>query len=290
MARDASLERGRRRLRSCSSESRGGRRRRISSEASDRLDQNRGRDMSESDHNKRRRIYKLSKSDSRHADRSKTSSQMSDRNQRVRTHPHRKSDSQDGRKRTDLLSSNSMLNSTGHNKSIRHYISDEKPEKEKPNFAPTGLLAAESNSVIKADGSAIQLKYHEPDEARKPPVKDEWKLFVFKGSEILETIDLNKKSAWLIGRDVSVVDIVAAHPSISKQHAVIQFRYVEKINEFGDSHGKIRPYLIDLKSANGTLLNNQSIPKRRFVELYDKDVIQFVHSSREYVLMLAPNK
>jgi smad nuclear-interacting protein 1 len=164
----------------------------------------------------------------------------------------------------------------------------EVPEKQKPNFAPSGLLAAASNSIAQADGTMIALKYHEPPEARKPPAKDQWKLFVFKGSEIVETIELSIRSCWLVGRELTVVDMAAEHPSISKQHAVIQFRYIEKKNEFGDKLGKVRPYLIDLESANGTLLNKEEVPASRYLELRDKDMVQFGHSTREYVLMLSP--
>ncbi|CAH0037609.1 unnamed protein product [Clonostachys solani] len=166
----------------------------------------------------------------------------------------------------------------------------EEPEKpkEKPNFGNSGKLAAASNSVTQADGSSIALKYHEPGEARKPSPKDQWKLFVFKGDEVLDTIDLGLRSCWLVGRDVAVVDLPAEHPSISKQHAVIQFRYTEKRNEFGDKVGKVKPYIIDLESANGTILNEEKIPDSRYLELRPKDMIQFGDSTREYVMMLAP--
>ena len=164
----------------------------------------------------------------------------------------------------------------------------EEVEKQKPNFAASGLLAVASNSIAQADGTSIVLKYHEPGEARKPPAKDEWKLFIFKGADILETIDLSVRSCWLIGRELAVVDMPAEHPSISKQHAVIQFRYIQKKNEYGDKLGKVRPYLIDLESANGTTLNKEAIPASRYLELRDKDMVQFGHSTREYVLMLSP--
>ncbi|KAG8665941.1 hypothetical protein FPOAC2_11027 [Fusarium poae] len=163
----------------------------------------------------------------------------------------------------------------------------EKP-KEKPNFGSTGVLAAASNSVAQADGTTVTLKYHEPAEARKPSPRDVWKLFIFKGQDIVDTIELSARSCWLVGREMSVVDLPAEHPSISKQHAVIQFRYVEKRNEFGDKIGKVKPYLIDLESANGTKLNDGKIPDSRYLELRDKDMIQFGHSTREYVVMLAP--
>ncbi|AEO68088.1 uncharacterized protein THITE_2117449 [Thermothielavioides terrestris NRRL 8126] len=165
----------------------------------------------------------------------------------------------------------------------------EKP-KEKPNFGNTGLLAAASNSITQADGTTITLKYHEPPEARKPPPRDVWKLFVFKGPDIIDTIELGTRSCWLIGRELAVVDLPAEHPSISKQHAVIQFRYTEKRNEFGDKIGRVKPYLIDLESANGTMLNGERVPESRYLELRNKDLIQFGSSTREYVIMLAPKE
>ncbi|KAI0404119.1 SMAD/FHA domain-containing protein [Xylaria palmicola] len=160
--------------------------------------------------------------------------------------------------------------------------------KEKPNFGSSGALAAASNAITQADGSTIVLKYHEPPEARKPSPKDQWKLFVFKGEDIIDTVPLNHRSCWLVGRDVAVVDMAAEHPSVSKQHAVIQFRYIDKRNEYGDKIGKVKPYLIDLESANGTSLNSKKVPQSRYLELRDKDMIQFGQSTREYVLMLAP--
>ncbi|ERS95442.1 hypothetical protein HMPREF1624_08320 [Sporothrix schenckii ATCC 58251] len=163
-----------------------------------------------------------------------------------------------------------------------------KPPKEQPNWGTTGTLAAASNAVAQDDGSVITLKYHEPPEARKPSPRDQWKLFVFKDDAIVDTIDLGTRSCWLAGRDSAVVDLLAAHPSISKQHAVLQFRFVEKRNEFGDRIGRVKPYLLDLASANGTRLNHEEVATQRYVELQDKDMVQFGHSAREYVVMLAP--
>jgi smad nuclear-interacting protein 1 len=134
------------------------------------------------------------------------------------------------------------------------------------------------------------LKYHEPPEARKPPAKDTWKLFVFKGSDIIDTIELGTRSCWLVGKETSVVDLLAEHPSISRQHAVIQFRYIEKRNEYGDKLGKVKPYIIDLESANATRLNGEKLEASRYYELRDKDMLQFGDSTREYVVMLPPRE
>ena len=162
------------------------------------------------------------------------------------------------------------------------------PPKEKPNWGSTGALAAESNAVSQADGSVIVLKYSEPPNARKASPRDEWKMFVFKDSAIVDTVDLTQRSCWLLGREDKVVDLVAAHPSISGQHAVVQFRYIEKRNEFGDRIGRVKPYIIDLASANGTQLNGEALETQRFVELRDKDMVKLGHSAREYVFVLAP--
>lgn len=160
--------------------------------------------------------------------------------------------------------------------------------KEKPNFGNSGALTAAANSIALADGRSLLLKYNEPPEARKPAARDQWKLFTFKDGNIVDTIDLNSRSCWLVGRELAVVDMAAEHPSISKQHAVIQFRYLEKRNEYGERIGRVKPYLIDLDSANGSILNKKKTPSNEFVELRDKDMIQFGHSTREYVIMLAP--
>jgi smad nuclear-interacting protein 1 len=50
-------------------------------------------------------------------------------------------------------------------------------------------------------------------------------------------------------------------------------------------NNKVKPYVIDLNSSNGTYLNNQKIDPQRYVELREKDVVKFGYSSREYVLL-----
>ncbi|KAK0621123.1 Smad nuclear-interacting protein 1 [Lasiodiplodia hormozganensis] len=157
-------------------------------------------------------------------------------------------------------------------------------EKQKPNFKQTGLLAREANTVA---GTDIVLKYNEPPDARKPPARDDWRLFVFKGQDCLQTVELGSRSCWLVGREAAVADLLVEHPSTSKQHAVLQFRHTTRVNEYGDKDARVRPYLIDLESSNGTILNGKQIEATRFVEVMDKDVVKFGLSEREYVLMLA---
>lgn len=87
---------------------------------------------------------------------------------------------------------------------------------------------------------------------------------------------LHRQSAYLIGKDRKIADIPVDHPSCSRQHAVLQYRFV---------NNRITPYIIDLGSSNGTYLNNNKIDPQRYVELREKDVLKFGYSSREYVLL-----
>jgi len=156
-------------------------------------------------------------------------------------------------------------------------------DKAKPNFKPSGLLAAETKTVKNTDGTKTVLKYHEPPEARKPTTG--WRLYVFKGKEQVDLLHIHRQSAYLFGRDRSVVDVTLDHPSCSKQHAVIQFRQVREKNEFGDSKSMIKPFIIDLESTNNTHVNDEAIPASRYYELKLSDVIKFGESAREYVLL-----
>ncbi|KAF5404797.1 FHA domain-containing protein DDL, partial [Paragonimus heterotremus] len=134
-----------------------------------------------------------------------------------------------------------------------------------------GKLTEDSNTY-----KGVVIKYNEPEDARKPT--EHWRLYTFKGNKTLPILHIHRQSGFLIGRDRKIADIPMDHPNISKQHAVLQYRFVR---------GMVRLYLIDLESANGTYLNNTRIEPRRYYELLEKDLIKFGYSSREYVLMTA---
>jgi len=151
-------------------------------------------------------------------------------------------------------------------------------EKEKPNFAPSGKLLEDTNQF-----NGVIVKYNEPPEARKPKMR--WRLYPFKGEETLPVLHVHRQSAFLIGRDRRVADIAVDHPSCSKQHAALQYRSMPFQRADGSKSRRIRPYIIDLASANGTFLNNERIPEQRYVELKEKDVLKFGFSSREFVLL-----
>lgn len=152
------------------------------------------------------------------------------------------------------------------------------PEKEKPNFELSGALTEDTNTF-----RGVVIKYNEPPEARIP--KRRWRLYPFKNDEPLPVMYIHRQSAYLLGRQRKIADIPIDHPSCSKQHAVFQYRLVAFTRADGTTGRRVRPYIIDLGSGNGTYLNNQRIEAQRYYELKEKDVLKFGFSSREYVLL-----
>lgn len=163
-------------------------------------------------------------------------------------------------------------------KDDKNEAKEEQKPKEKPNFKTSGKLAEDTNVF-----NGIVVKYNEPPEAKKPVKK--WRLYGFKGEETLPMLPIHRQSAYLLGRERKVADIPIDHPSCSKQHAVLQFRALTYKREDGTTGKRVRPYIIDLESSNGTFVNNQKIEPRRYLELFEKDVLKFGFSSREYVLL-----
>ena len=87
----------------------------------------------------------------------------------------------------------------------------------------------------------------------------------------------------MFGRERKVADVLVDHPSLLKQHAVLQYRALpsrgEK-NRDGTVMGTALPpkvlcrlYLMDLESTNGTFLNGIRLDPARYYELKRRDVI-----------------
>lgn len=155
----------------------------------------------------------------------------------------------------------------------------------KPDFGLSGALAKDERTGNVVNG--VVLKFTEPYEAAKPD--KHWRLYVYKGDEIVETLYIHRRSCFLFGRETKVADVPLMHPSVSAQHAVIQYREIDEmvVNDEGDRDvvKVVKPYLMDLKSTHGTKLNGEKIDDSRYYELRMGDLIQFGQSSRDYVLM-----
>ncbi|KCV69626.1 AGC/PKC protein kinase [Fonticula alba] len=162
------------------------------------------------------------------------------------------------------------------------------PPPQKPDYGLSGLLAAASNLNEKG----VALKYAEPLEAARPgPSDPQWRLAILpEGASSPTMMRLGDRSALLVGRDLNAADLPVNHPSVSGQHAVVQFR---KRTLTGSVSGtvatQILPYLIDLQSTNGTLLNGEKIVPRRFVELRHRDVIKFGLEDTCFIVLCESN-
>lgn len=176
-------------------------------------------------------------------------------------------------------------------------VKEEVIEKQKPNFGLSGALLSNQTSIIGRDGGmnsnggsattaplykGVVLKFQEPSDARTP--NTQWRLYVFKGEEQIDTLHISRQSAYLFGRNSDIADIHIAHLSSSTQHAVLQYRAVPH-KETGKV--TVQPYLLDLESTNGSFINGIRIDPARYYQLKKGDVIKFGSSTREYVLIAA---
>ena len=132
--------------------------------------------------------------------------------------------------------------------------------------------------------NGVVVIYTEPPEARKPTAR--WRLYPFKEGEALPPLHISAASMYLIGKESKVCTMPMYHPSISKQHAALQYRLRREQDAATLQYANSTvPYIIDLSSTNGTFLNGDKVEAQRYYELKEKDVLKFGLSSREYVLM-----
>lgn len=93
---------------------------------------------------------------------------------------------------------------------------------------------------------------------------------VLKEGSIVDQFDVYEKGAYMFGR-VDLCDFVLVHPTISRFHAVLQYK----------RNGVA--YIQDLGSTHGTSVNKNQVKKKVFVELHVGDVIRFGQSTRLYI-------
>jgi pSer/pThr/pTyr-binding forkhead associated (FHA) protein len=86
-----------------------------------------------------------------------------------------------------------------------------------------------------------------------------------------------EKAQFIFGR-LPVCDIELDHQSISRYHAIVQFRNDEKA------------FLFDLGSTHGTFLNKSRINSRQYTPLSVGDMIRFGGSARTFVFQGPPSK
>lgn len=212
---------------------------------------------------------------------------------RVKEQESSKRHKRENRKEEEKLDSNYSFGKpeTDDTEGNTNAASEPPGEKIKANFGLSGALANDDQTGNVQNG--IKLKFSEPPEARIPNTR--WRLYVFKtsgesaasnkeesASALLDTLHISKQSSYLFGRERKIADIPVDHPSLSKQHCVLQYRALE---DKADGKLRCKPYLMDLGSTNGTFINGVRLEDARYYELRKGDVITLGASSREYVLI-----
>uniref|UniRef100_A0A182Q5E0 FHA domain-containing protein n=1 Tax=Anopheles farauti TaxID=69004 RepID=A0A182Q5E0_9DIPT len=157
------------------------------------------------------------------------------------------------------------------------------------------LAAGESSSVDQFEPNPVEIPpipYKEPKWSRKCDASREYSFEVEKNGVIAEEIKhLQSKPFWLFGR-LPNCDINMAHPTISRYHAILQYRAPEDQGEGEEediptrsTHISAEPgwYLYDLNSTHGTFLNKQQIPARTYVRVRVGYMIKLGSSSRTYI-------
>ncbi|XP_071051656.1 kanadaptin [Onthophagus taurus] len=161
-------------------------------------------------------------------------------------------------------------------------INEVKKETLKNEITEKEVIQKEDNPIIentslKSQPQTAELSYKEPDWGGIPDCDDEYVLEVLKSGQIVERINLMKKSFTVIGR-LDDCDITMAHPTVSRYHAILQYR---KIESEDNPKGF---YLFDLSSTHGTFLNKQKLKPRVYGKVYVGHMIKFGCSTRTYLL------
>lgn len=148
--------------------------------------------------------------------------------------------------------------------------------------------------------SAYSLPYNEPTWSSAPP--ELYSLTVIKHGTVIEQMKLSHKPFHVFGRLPSC-DVQLEHPSISRYHAVLQYRPQDstenesKDTESGSTHSdyiqsssvSVYPkeegfYVYDLGSTHGTYVNKRKIQMRCFYRLRLGQMVKFGGSSRLFLL------
>ncbi|XP_060790712.1 kanadaptin isoform X2 [Neoarius graeffei] len=171
---------------------------------------------------------------------------------------------------------------TGDEKCLKH-------DTESPNQTPVSgkmvhatpkpEIKSRNTSKVPPSGKFPPLPYTEPPWAGVPGVPYTFELL--KNGAILDTVPLSQQSYFVVGR-LPVCDISLEHPSISRYHAVVQYR--GKAGDTGVVGEELGFYIYDLGSTHGTVVNKNKIPPKTYMRLHVGHVVKFGGSTRLFIL------
>nr|CAG4649982.1 EOG090X026V [Sida crystallina] len=171
--------------------------------------------------------------------------------------PRLTSDSSDAKEKVEVKAENVQINS---------------------NKAPKA--AAKSPAELERE-KQIPLPYKEPQWSGV--CREKYNMEVLKSGVIVTNVDLTTKPFYVLGR-LSHCDVVLEHPSISRFHAVLQYRGSEVQNS--EEKGW---YLFDLGSTHGTFLNKQQVQPKTYCRIRAGHVFKLGVSTRMFILQGPPD-
>lgn len=164
----------------------------------------------------------------------------------------------------------------------------EKPKEEEEETAQTGHVLDKSRD----EPVALELSYNEPVWSGRPP-SSSFFLSVIKNGVQVDSVGLNTPFV-LFGR-LPQCDVHLEHPSISRHHAVLQYRPtpsatpIESSSLSADPTGEAGFYLYDLGSTHGSYLNKNKVQPRKYYRVRVGQVMKFGGSTRIFVLDVSPS-
>lgn len=177
-----------------------------------------------------------------------------------------------------------------------------KEEFKKPSTEEKTAVKEEALKNLPATNKPPQTcPYKVPLWSRNPPQECSYAFEVLKSGQIIDEVkDLQTKPFWTFGR-LPENDIEMAHPTISRFHAVLQYRPKETATQGGDkdddaeeekeeiSEEKTKGppegwYIYDLDSTHGTFLNKQRIPAKVYIRIRVGHILRLGASTRSYIL------
>lgn len=121
------------------------------------------------------------------------------------------------------------------------------------------------------------LPYTEPEWGGVAEVP--YALEILKNGAIVSSVPLTHQGYFVIGR-LPGCDVTLEHPSISRYHAILQYRGQ---SEDGEDTGF---YVHDLSSTHGTFVNKRKVPPKTYIRLKVGHVLKFGGSTRLFILQV----
>ncbi|CAG9576924.1 unnamed protein product [Danaus chrysippus] len=156
---------------------------------------------------------------------------------------------------------------------------EEKKEDEKSENINEGNSKSSLPPAVLLKELSTPIPYKEPKWSGFCPDGSDYALEVLKSGMIMEKIDLTKKSYYVFGR-LANCDVVMAHPTISRHHAVLQYKAFANDDEPASGW-----YLFDLGSTHGTFLNRDRIKEQHYTRVRVGHQIKFGSSTRTYIVL-----